>query len=96
MPYVELSELKRIGDTETGEIYEQWIEIENEDGVTAKWRRIVIRLEKPTRDDEWELATLTNLPKSTAEAKLVAQLYRKGLDHRNNVSGAGSPFAVQD
>lgn len=77
MPYVELSELKRIGDTESGEIYEQCIEIENEDGAKAKWRRIVIRLEKSTRDGEWELAILTNLPKSVADAKLVANLYRK-------------------
>lgn len=77
MPYVERSELKPVGDTETGEIYEQWIEIEDEDGAKAKWRRIVIRLEKSTRDGEWELAILTNLPKSAADAKLVAQLYRK-------------------
>lgn len=77
MPYIELSELKQVGDTETGEINEQWIEVENEDGAKAKWRRIVIRLEKSTRDGEWELAILTNLPKSVADAKLVANLYRK-------------------
>ena len=77
MPYVELDELKRVGDIETGEVSEQWIEIENEDGTKAKWRRIVIRLEKPTRDREWEIAILANLPESVADAKLVAKLYRK-------------------
>lgn len=77
MPYIELSDLKRVGDTETGEINEQWIEVENEDGVKEKWRRIVIRLEKSTRDGEWELAILTNFPKTVADAKLVANLYRK-------------------
>lgn len=36
-----------------------------------------MRLEQPTRDGDWEIFVLTNLPAEVASALLVAQLYRK-------------------
>lgn len=77
MPYQALSELKKIGVTETGTVYEQWIEVTGEDGTTAKWRSITIRLNKATRDGDKELVILTNLPKSVANAIKIGELYRK-------------------
>ena len=40
-------------------------------------RRVKVRLEQPTRDGDWEIFVLTNLPAEVASALLVAQLYRK-------------------
>ncbi|MBD2570286.1 hypothetical protein [Anabaena lutea] len=31
---------------------------------------------KPTRDKEWEIAILTNLPPSNAQAAKITELYR--------------------
>lgn len=77
MPYQALSALEKIGKTETGTVYEQWIEVTNEEGKTAKWRSITIRLYKATRDGDKELVILTNLPKSVANAIRIGELYRK-------------------
>lgn len=40
-------------------------------------RRILVRLDTPTRDGEMELAIVTNLPASDASAIAIAELYRK-------------------
>ena len=40
-------------------------------------RRIVVRLEKPTRDGDFELAILTTLPALLVDAARVAELYRR-------------------
>jgi len=69
--------LRRRGRTETGEIFEHKVTLENEDGVLMEVRRIVVRLEKPTRDGEMELAVVTNVPASDASAIQIAELYRK-------------------
>jgi len=47
------------------------------DGAPMEMRRVVIQLDKPTRDGDTEMATLTNLPTSAADAIAVANLYRK-------------------
>lgn len=77
MPYKALSELEEIGKTETGTVYEQWIEVTDEDGQTAVWRSITIRLNKVTRDGDKELVILTNLAKEVANAIKIGELYRK-------------------
>lgn len=77
MPYRILNEPEKIGKTETGTVYEQWIEVDREDGRTAKWRCITVRLHKATRDGDKELVIVTNLPKSAAGAIRIAELYRK-------------------
>lgn len=77
MPYRALGELEKIGGTETGTVYEQWIEVTDDEGNTAKWRRITVRLNKATRDGDKELVILSNLPKSAANAIQISDLYRK-------------------
>ena len=68
---------KEVGKTETGTLYEQWIKIVDDEGKTRKYRRIRLSLNVPTRDGEKEIVILTNLPKSAANAQLIAELYRK-------------------
>ena len=64
----------RIG---TGRVSEQRVLVVDEKG--QKWflRRVVLQLDKPTRDGETELAILTNLPQEAATAGQVAETYRK-------------------
>jgi len=69
--------LRRRGRIETGEVFEQKIQLEGEDGTTLEARRIVVRLDKPTRDGDMQLAVITNVPASDASAVAIAELYRK-------------------
>ena len=68
--------LRKRGQSETGEIFQQAIVIEDEEGVKYRFRRIVVKLNKPTEDGDWELAILTNLPQ-TVSAVVVSEAYRK-------------------
>jgi hypothetical protein len=74
--YVVTSKLQKRGQGESGEILEQAIVLEEEDGSKYRVRRIVVKLAKPTEDGDWELAILTNLPK-TVSAVVVSEAYRK-------------------
>lgn len=69
--------VRQRGRTDTGQVSEQDVTIRDPDGELMQARRIVIRLDKPTRDGDTEMAILTNLPKSAADAVGVAELYRK-------------------
>ncbi|QQO54153.1 MAG: IS4 family transposase [Thiohalocapsa sp. PB-PSB1] len=68
---------RKIGSTESGKVYEQRIELVDDEGEVQRYRRIKVCLKQATRDGETELLLLTNLPKSAADAKLVADMYRK-------------------
>jgi hypothetical protein len=70
------SKLRGRGRGESGDILEQTIVIEDEDGTRHRLRRIVVKLAKATEDGDWELAILTNLPK-TVSAAVVSEAYRK-------------------
>jgi hypothetical protein len=61
LPWQAKSELQYLGRTETGAVYEQKVEISDEDGRRLLLRRIVIRLDEPTRDGETEVVLLTNV-----------------------------------
>jgi hypothetical protein len=74
--YKKASKLRKRGQSETGEILEQTIFIEQEDGEKFFLRRIVVKLKKATEDGDWELAILTNLPESVS-ALVVSEAYRK-------------------
>ena len=76
MKVVSAGTLKKIGLADTGTVYEQGVTILDPDGKPMAVRRIVIRLDKPTRDGDTEMAILTNLPRSAADAIAVADLYR--------------------
>jgi len=66
-----------VGQTETGKVYEQSIQVIDAEGKARKYRRIRVSLKKATRDGETEIFILTNLPKSAASAQLIAELYRR-------------------
>ncbi len=74
--YKVASKLRKRGQSESGEIFEQTIVVEEEDGTKHRFRRIVVKLKKATEDGDWELAILTNLPKSVS-AVVVSEVYRK-------------------
>jgi hypothetical protein len=69
--------LRRRGRTETGEVFEQKVTLEGEDGTRREARRILVKVDMPTRDGDTELAILTNVPASDASAVVIAKLYRK-------------------
>ena len=73
--YTSIGELKEVGLCETGTVFEQLVEIVHE-GQAFQCRRIVVKLTSPTRDQEWEISLLTNLPSTDASSILVASLYR--------------------
>lgn len=68
---------RRVGRTETGEVYEQTLWLENEAGDILPVRRITLKLNRPTRDGDREIHLLTNLPVEASSARRVAELYRE-------------------
>jgi len=71
----ELGPARSKGRTDSGDIYEQAVEIAVDDGQTVVLRRIEVRLFSPTDDGEAVIRLLTNLPKGIA-ANVVAETYR--------------------
>lgn len=67
-------ERRFIGESSTGRVYEQAIELTHA-GKKRTVRRITIELQKPTRDGDMELHLLTNLP-ADVSAIACAELYR--------------------
>jgi IS4 transposase len=63
------------GDT-TGRLLEQAVQITDEEGHTWTLRRIIVKLDKPTRKGDKTLNLLTNLPVEAADAATIAELYR--------------------
>lgn len=75
MPYEAISKLQSLGKKETGELFEQTVRIIY-NGESLLLRRIVLKLFKPTRDGHKEIALLTWLPVTVANAATVAELYQ--------------------
>jgi hypothetical protein len=73
LPWQAKSPLRDMGRTETGAVSEQEVEITDEDGQSLRLRRIVIRLDEPTRDGEMEVVLLTDV--RGVRALRVARLY---------------------
>lgn len=81
LPFDVLGKEKPAGETETGKVTEQRIEIVDEHGQRRQFRLIRLYLKKKTRDGDVKIGIITDLPKATASAALVAELYR----HRWNI-----------
>ena len=64
---------KKIGKIKTGVVYEQAMRIFDGENVRVI-RRITVKLNEPTRDGDWEIHILTNLPKKV-RAQKIAELY---------------------
>jgi hypothetical protein len=82
LPWTAVNDLRYVGRTETGEVWEQDVTltpedstVTAEDGAGLKLRRILIKLDKPTRDGETELALLTDLTPEQADSLTLARLY---------------------
>jgi Transposase DDE domain len=76
MPYKSLSYEEFIGNSETGSVFEHRVQLRSSEGQTYSARRIIVRLNKPTRNGEKELAVFTNLPQEVVDALQVAEWYR--------------------
>jgi len=77
LPWEEDGEERFVGRAESGAIYEQWVRVSDSEGNSRRCRRIRVVLKKPTRDGDKVLTLLTNLSKTAAHAKQIAQMYRK-------------------
>jgi Transposase DDE domain len=73
LPCTALGRLRKCGETDTGVVYEQEVEVTN---TSLKLRRIEVRLYTQTRDGDRTIALLTNLPKKIAALRL-ATIYRE-------------------
>jgi len=69
-----LSGLKFAFDDGTGTVYEQRVILETDKKLEI--RRIVVKLNEPTRNGESEIALFTNLPVQDANAIKIAEIYR--------------------
>lgn len=67
---------KRVGEVETGAVYEQRVRIFDAEGNVLTIRRVTVVLDTPTRDGETEIHIFTNLPVKISALK-IAELYRK-------------------
>jgi hypothetical protein len=76
MPVTTSGTLRHRGRTESGEVFEQPVTLKlDEEKLVA--RRIVIRLDTPTRDGDTEMSILTNLSSDVADAAAIAGFYRR-------------------
>ena len=77
LPWEGDGEERFVGRGDSGTLYEQWVRVSDSEGNWRRFRRIRIVLNKATRDGDKELTLLTNLSKTAAHAKQIAQMYRK-------------------
>jgi hypothetical protein len=77
LPWKALNDLVFVGHSETGAVFEQSVQLIFNDTLKATLRRIVVQLNQPTRDGEVEIALLSNLPLTKADALKIAALYQK-------------------
>jgi IS4 transposase len=77
LPFEPLEPLRSVARCDTGEIFEQPIRVDDPEceGRHYRLRRIVLRLDRPTRQGETEIVLITNLP-DTIQASSCCQTYR--------------------
>jgi IS4 transposase len=63
------------GRSATGKVYEQAIELADEQGNSLTARRVTVELDTPTRDGDTEIHILTNIPEEDADALAIAAAY---------------------
>jgi hypothetical protein len=71
-PYKPLTELKFMGQSATGRVSEQPGRLTSPDGEALIARRVVVELEKPTRNGDKIVAIFTNLSEDVADALTVS------------------------
>lgn len=77
LPFESIAPLRAVGRCQTGEVFEQpiWVDDPEHDGARHRLRRLVLKLDEPTRDGETEIVLVTNLP-DTVPAELCCAVYR--------------------
>jgi hypothetical protein len=77
LPFTSIKPLKPVGRCDAGAILEQpiWVDDPELEGRRYRLRRIVLRLDQPTREGETEIVLITNLPASVP-AERCCQVYR--------------------
>ena len=75
--YTLVGKLKARGRVETGAVFEQRLRATNDRGEILLLRRVTVILDKPTRDGDTEIHLLTNLPVKVADAREIAEMYRR-------------------
>jgi hypothetical protein len=76
MPWEAINSLQGVGSVETGDLFEQTVSL-SDAGKLLLMRRVVLKLKKPDRNGENEIAILTMLPRESVTAAVIAQLYRE-------------------
>jgi hypothetical protein len=76
MPWEAITSLQPVTAVESGDLFEQTVSL-NHAGKLLPVRRIVLKLNKPTRNGDDEIAILTMLPRSTVTASVVTELYQQ-------------------
>jgi len=74
LPFTLKGRRKRVGETETGIVYEQAMEVCDAQGQVRVFRRVTVKLNEPTRDGDTEIHLVTNLPKRVGAIR-IADLY---------------------
>ena len=72
-----VGERKACGRIETGAVFEHTIRATNDAGEVLILRRVTVLLDEKTRDGDTELHVLTNVPAEDADARAIADLYRR-------------------
>ena len=77
LPFESIEPLRPAGRCAAGEIFEHpiWVDDPECEGRRYRLRRIVLRLDQPTREGETEIVLITNLP-DTVPAELCCLVYR--------------------
>lgn len=74
--YETVGPARYVGRTDSGEVYEQSIRIQNDfDDQVIEGRRVTVKLDRPTVDGDSEIHLLTNLP-ATVDGVTIAAAYR--------------------
>jgi len=74
LPFEPIGSLKAVGRCATGKILEQhiWVDDPETTETRHRLRRIVLRLDEPTRDGETEIVLITNLPDTVSAEQCCA------------------------
>jgi IS4 transposase len=75
LPFELKGRRKLIGESETGKVYEQTMQVTEQTGRTRNYRRITVVLNEATRDGDQEIHLVTNLPEKVGAIQ-IADIYR--------------------
>jgi hypothetical protein len=93
LPWSKITELVAVDNS--GKLFEQSIRVHMADGGYVTARRIVVHLDKETRDGDTSIALITNLPAEHASAAIVAELYRDRWTIESHFGMISRAFAAE-